>query len=168
MWPTLMTSVCVSDVIYLIRHSIEWPHLDATNCFFNERAQRSFFDPNVPNLLRQLTQLMLGCETMNSPSVRLKIMNNSYLLNSTHPHPQHNGKTKQATIPVNRQDAMNEPARVFSSIEATLFFFSLLSLAHTKRRDAIVCNWPVAENRLVCDTLATRCDCRRRSATHCN
>ena len=109
---------------------------------------------------------------MNSPSVRLKIMSNSYLLNSTvHPHPQHNGKTKQATIPVNRQDAMNEPARVFSSIEATLFFFSLLSLAHTKRRDAIVCNWSVAKNRLVCDTLAKRCDCRdgrRLTATEMN
>ena len=39
---------------------------------------------------------------------------------------------------------------------------------HAKRRDAIVCNWPVAMNRLVCDTLATRCDCRRRAATHCN
>ena len=122
----------------LMKDVLARPHLDATNCFFNERAQRSFFDPNVPNLLRQLTQLMLGCETMNSPSVRLKIMNNSYLLNSTHPHPQHNGKTKQATIPVNRQDAMNEPARVFSSIEATLFVFIVKPSPHqTKRRDCL-------------------------------
>ena len=41
-------------------------------------------------------------------------------------------------------------------------------IAHTKRCNAIVWKWPVAVNRLVCDTLATRCDCRRRSATHCN
>ena len=31
--------------------------------------------------------------------------------------------------------------------------------------DAIVCNWPVAKNRLVCDTLATHCDCLRLNAT---